>query len=265
MKRLMVSDLDGTLLNEKGIVSKETAHAVKQVVKKGNIFAIATGRIYSQTEHVRDALGDEILCICSNGAVVYENGNIISKHPLSKDSVEKLLNIDLSKYSSNIALNGFTIDEWITTTFDEFMDELGKRTGTPCRVCSSEEFKGHECLKVFFSSLYHECLVELEKDLKEQFPHLEIVFSHPSCLEVNEKGISKFRALENYCKRTDIDVSDVIAFGDAFNDYEMLKNVGHPCLMGNCLPKLKEAITHGTVIDSNVNNGVAKYLTKNFI
>ena len=35
--------------------------------------------------------------------------------------------------------------------------------------------------------------------------------------------------------------------------------------MGNCLPKLKEAITHGTVIDSNVNNGVAKYLTKNFI
>lgn len=34
MKRLMVSDLDGTLLNEKGIVSKETAHAVKQVVKK---------------------------------------------------------------------------------------------------------------------------------------------------------------------------------------------------------------------------------------
>ncbi|MDY4950278.1 MAG: Cof-type HAD-IIB family hydrolase [Clostridium cadaveris] len=265
MKRLMVSDLDGTLLNEKGIVSKETAHAVKQVVKKGNIFAIATGRIYSQTEHVRDALGDEILCICSNGAVVYENGNIISKHPLSKDSVEKLLNIDLSKYSSNIALNGFTIDEWITTTFDEFMDELGKRTGTPCRVCSSEEFKGHECLKVFFSSLDHECLVELEKDLKEQFPHLEIVFSHPSCLEVNEKGISKFRALENYCKRTDIDVSDVIAFGDAFNDYEMLKNVGHPCLMGNCLPKLKEAITHGTVIDSNVNNGIAKYLTKNFI
>lgn len=265
MKRLMVSDLDGTLLNEKGIVSKETAHAVKQVVKKGNIFAIATGRIYSQTEHVRDALGDEILCICSNGAVVYENGNIISKHPLSKDSVEKLLNIDLSKYSSNIALNGFTIDEWITTTFDEFMDEPGKRTGTPCRVCSFEEFKGHECLKVFFSSLDHECLVELEKDLKEQFPHLEIVFSHPSCLEVNEKGISKFRALENYCKRTDIDVSDVIAFGDAFNDYEMLKNVGHPCLMGNCLPKLKEAITHGTVIDSNVNNGIAKYLTKNFI
>ena len=248
MKRLMVSDLDGTLLNEKGIVSKETAHAVKQVVKKGNIFAIATGRIYSQTEHVRDALGDEILCICSNGAVVYENGNIISKHPLSKDSVEKLLNIDLSKYSSNIALNGFTIDEWITTTFDEFMDELGKRTGTPCRVCSFEEFKGHECLKVFFSSLDHECLVELEKDLKEQFPHLEIVFSHPSCLEVNEKGISKFRALENYCKRTDIDVSDVIAFGDAFNDYEMLKNVGHPCLMGNCLPKLKEAITHGTAV-----------------
>lgn len=265
MRTLMVSDLDGTLLNEHGVVSEETAEAVKEVVKKGNIFAIATGRIYSQTKNVREAIGDEILCICGNGSVVYEKGTIISKHPLEKENVEKLLNIDLTKYNSYITINGFTTEEWITTTYDKLMDEVVKHTGTPCRVCSEEEFRNHECIKVFFSSADHESLVELEKELKEQFPHLEIVFSHPSCLEVNEKGISKFKAIEGYCKRTNIEVSDVVAFGDAFNDYEMLKNVGHPCLMGNCLPKLKEVITHGIVIDSNRNNGIAKYLRKNFI
>lgn len=265
MKRLIVSDLDGTLLNENGIVSKETADAVKEVVKRGNVFAIATGRIYSQTQGVREAIGNEILCICGNGSVVYENGNIISKSPLTKDSVNSLLDVDLSKHGEDITLNGLTVDEWITTKFDEFMDKFSMNAGTHCRICPEDEFREQECLKIFFSSMDHKCLVELKKDLNKQFPHLEVVFSHPLCLEVNENGISKFRALENYCKKTGRDVADVIAFGDAFNDYEMLKNVGHPRLMENCLPELKELITHGVVIGSNVDNGIAKYLMENLI
>lgn len=265
MKRLIVSDLDGTLLNENGIVSKETADAVKEVVKRGNIFAIATGRIYSQTQGVRESLGDEILCICGNGAAVYKNGNIISKNPLSKDSVNKLLDVDLSKYEGTITLNALTLDEWLAIKFDDFMDKFSMNAGTSCRVCPEDEFREQECLKIFFSSMDHKCLVELKRDLNKQFPHLEVVFSHPLCLEVNENGISKFKALESYCKETGIDVAEVIAFGDAFNDYEMLKNVGHPRLMENCLPELKELITHGIVIGSNVNNGIAKYLMENLI
>ncbi len=265
MNKVIVSDLDGTLLNGRGQVSDYTADMVKKAVEQSNIFSIATGRTYEQTTLVRQAIGDEILCICCNGAIVYENGKVISKSPLKKHHLKELLDIDLCKYEKDIYINGFSQKDWLAIKEDKFMKQFSVANKVSYKVCSKEEFGEEECLKVFFASEHHELLEELRKEIVNKMPQLEVNFSCSSCLEVNEQGVSKYSALERFCISKGIDVKEVIAFGDGFNDYEMLLKVGNPCVMDNAPKALKEAISHGTIIESNKKDGVARYLKKEIL
>ena len=76
--KLVVSDLDGTLLNDDSEVSNETIQAIKRLKENGIEFAIATGRSFNSANKIRKKIGLEIYFICNNGANIYnKNGKMI--------------------------------------------------------------------------------------------------------------------------------------------------------------------------------------------
>ncbi|MCD7948695.1 MAG: HAD-IIB family hydrolase, partial [Erysipelotrichaceae bacterium] len=73
----------------------------------------------------------------------------------------------------------------------------------------------------------------LKKNLKERFPQYSIVQSSDILIEIMQQGINKATAIERLCDIWSVDIKNTLAFGDNYNDYEMLKACGKGILMGN--------------------------------
>lgn len=89
---------------------------------------------------------------------------------------------------------------------------------------------------------------------------LNIVTSQPTCLEVMDKSVNKGEALKTLLEYEKIDTEEVIAFGDALNDKEMLELVGKGIIMGNGDKKLQELLPKCEVIGTSDDDSEAKYL-----
>ena len=87
---------------------------------------------------------------------------------------------------------------------------------------------------------------------------LDIYLSAPWFLEVMPKGINKGIGVERICEDMGITMSEVVAFGDSFNDLPMIKSVGMGIAMGNAEPELKAVAA--MVTDDCDSDGIAKAL-----
>ncbi len=107
---------------------------------------------------------------------------------------------------------------------------------------------------------YSGALILDEEKLKEAFPNYSIVKSSDILLEIMENGISKADAVHTLCSLWDIRLENAIAFGDNYNDVEMLEAVGYGFLMGNAPDDLKQRIQTHTY--DNNNDGIYHALLK---
>ena len=90
--KLVVSDLDGTLLNDDSEVSNETIQAIKKLKDNGVEFAIATGRSFNSANKIRKKIGLEIYLICNNGANIYnKDGKMIKNNVMPADLIRKIV------------------------------------------------------------------------------------------------------------------------------------------------------------------------------
>ena len=97
--------------------------------------------------------------------------------------------------------------------------------------------------------------------IKEKFPiEVHRAFSKRHYLEIMDKTVNKGETLLKLFEMEGINKENVIAFGDGWNDLEMLQLVGEGVAMGNADEELKRVV--GRSCDTNDNNGIAKYLAK---
>ena len=75
-------------------------------------------------------------------------------------------------------------------------------------------------------------------------------------IEITAPNVNKGTALDGFCKKIVIDKSNVMAFGDAMNDYEMLKFAKYSFAMGNAIDEIKNVANYQA--DSNANDGLAR-------
>ena len=113
MYKAVISDLDGTLLNDRSKISDFTRKTVRELMERGIKFYIATGRNYGLAKAVMDELGITIPLISANGARINdENGKVIFEDLLGKEEAEKILEVDYRKYGGNIFMNVFSGEDW---------------------------------------------------------------------------------------------------------------------------------------------------------
>ena len=249
--RLIVTDLDGTLLRSDKSVSARTVEAFKRCKEKGILIGFASSRAASAMTRFIDAINPDFL-IASGGATVSVGGNIIHESFISEESVKKILSMSLgfTGGTGQISLDcadGYYCnfihtdpDRGATAKYSDFVD-----FDTPCYKITSV-LERDEWVEQILSECADCFYVSYTGEIWRKFA---------------ARGADKGNALRVICDHYGIDISNTVAFGDDCNDIEMLSAAGTAVAMGNAIDKVKEIAD--VVTDTNDNDGIAAWIESN--
>lgn len=263
--KLIVSDMDGTLLNSQGKVSDETKKAMKNLLEKGMYIAIATGRIYTTARVYAKHLGIVTPIICCNGAVVknLEDDKKIYGNPISKEDCFKIIDIckenDLYfHFYSEDTIYGEKL-EYKMLYFSEWAKTLNEEDRIKIKVVEdSREIIEKETIYKFGIQTDDIELLDYISKLMNKEKNIEARKSLSNMLDLMNKGVSKGNAVKNLAKSLGIKREEIIAIGDNENDISMLEYAGLGVAMGNAEEEVKKVADY--VTDTNDNEGVANVI-----
>ena len=256
-------DMDGTLLRSDRTLSEKLKQKLKELSDKGVKICIATGRMFKASKKYIDYIeGVKEPTIHYNGGMIVDpnTGEILYEKAINPELVKKI--IDISR-QSKVHLNLYYKDEMYIDSESEEGLIYAKRSGVPYIVENFENYKGKTSTKGLFIG-ENTRLVELKKELEEKIDELNYVFSSPSYLEVLPKVSNKGLGVLEMLKRFGLTTDEAMAFGDQWNDLEMLKTVKYGYLMGNADEKLKEKFSHDRITLTNDEDGILYILNKYF-
>ncbi|WP_187296250.1 Cof-type HAD-IIB family hydrolase [Tepidibacter mesophilus] len=262
--KAIISDLDGTLLNSNHRVSEYTKSVIEKVVKKGIKFFIATGRHHKDASHIKEQLNLDTVLITSNGSRAhnFKNEKLLC-HNIDSEISKSILKM---KFDEDIHVNVYQEDHWLVEKENEWLGDFNDESSFMYKMVDFKNLDSYECIKFFFICNDGNKLKLVKEEIESKFSdYVHATFSLPICLEVMAKGVSKGAALEEILKDYGISSNEVIAFGDGFNDFEMLSSVGKGLVMGNADENLKKALPDNDIIKTNNEDGVAKYIEGLFL
>ncbi|MCC5895037.1 MAG: Cof-type HAD-IIB family hydrolase [Alkalibacterium sp.] len=232
-KKLFVFDIDGTLLDENKRIPESTKEAVR-VLSLEHEVAIATGRNRTMASEIISELKIENYIVC-NGAAAYYKHDSIYTNSLNKEELDKLIQL---------------ADEHNHQMVYETVDELKRRNKEPDqRVETGMSFVGFPVPD--YNKDFHkeqslvQCLIFYSKEeatIYEEhgFDRFRFVRWHETGVDVLPVDGSKYLTIQRLANHLGIDNDNIIAFGDGFNDMEMIQNVGTGVAMGNAEQEVKE-------------------------
>lgn len=274
MYKMVVVDLDGTLLNSKKQVSKRNAEVINKIHnEKGVQFVIATGRNINDISQVIEAIGDTInkYIIASNGAIIKDN--VKDEYVLKKylDKTEVLEVIDAYREQN---LRG------LVHTYDGQLTEENAKVEIGTKVGLVQDLKKYY-LENDVSTTSMLTLHGEEKDLREMEEKIKVSFreldSTGICdlavemekgtyktkyIDIMKKDSTKANAIEILADYLHINKEEIIVMGDGANDISMFEVAGHKVAMGNANEELKKKADYITT--DNNQDGVAEALEKIF-
>lgn len=235
---MIVSDMDGTLLNSKFEVSEENKRALEYFVKRGGIFTIATGRMEAGVERYMGNLPVNAPVILYNGALIcdFGTGKLLWSKCLEGD-VKTVLN-ELLEVFPALGIEVFHGGKVYYLRENEETEKHYKKEGFIPEVASIEKVP-EPWYKVILTDR-PEKLPEVEEYLTGKDENFRMVYSEPQFLELLNRNASKGTALVELSAMTGIPVSNILSMGDNCNDIEMLEVSGMGFAMENANPKLKE-------------------------
>lgn len=261
--KAVISDLDGTLLNSEHKISEYTKEVIREIIKQGVKFIIATGRHHTDALCFKNQLGADSYLVSSNGAKVHDDDNKeIIAHNIPKNLTTRLLDV---KASDEVIRGIYADDKWYTERHIAEFDEYHVESGFKPTVIDFDKLRNSDISKIFYISDNIELLDKIEKELKadEEFTEkLDITASLDNCLEVMIKEATKGNAVGEILEKEGISTDEAIAFGDGLNDKEMLQIVGKGVIMGNASNKLKAILPDFEVIGTSSEDAEAHYLKK---
>ncbi len=261
MYKLVVLDIDGTLVNSDKKITEKTKEYIKKATAKGVKFIIASGRtpygiLPIAKEIELEKIGGYILaynggmCMnCETMEVLYETNMPCTEMPkIYEYAMEH--KIPLMTYNKETLI--------ISTDATEYI-ELEARLNN-LSIEKSEDFIkdiNFNFPKTLFTDK-PEILEKHEAAVKEMVPHLEVFRSEPFFLEVCPPNIHKATGIAKVIELLGIKQEEVIAIGDGFNDVTMIEYAGLGVAMGNAHDDIKAIANHVTL--TNNEDGVCKVI-----
>jgi Cof subfamily protein (haloacid dehalogenase superfamily) len=266
------SDIDGTLLDSQRALSARTIAVIHKISREVPVI-LASSRMPGAMRHLQRELGiEDHPMICFNGGyVIVFEGN--SADPVVMDSVRLPLSIgrtivELSQ-GTNIHISFFVEDEWYTALNDQWTEREARITKVLPTLMAHEEVM--DKLTVAKPGIHKIMCMGPEAEIKKMYSALQARFFHkihvyrskPTYLEIAPKAISKASALSVVMnKMFNTDLSGVMAFGDNYNDVELIRAVGRGIAVGNAIPEVR-AVADEVTLNSK-EDGVAIALEKYF-
>lgn len=257
--KMIVLDLDDTLLRDDHTISPRTKEALMAAQKNGVKVVLASGRpTYAMWElaaelHLAD-YGSFILSFNGGKITDCQTKRDVLSCTLSPETVHHLF--DVSK-REDVHILTYVGDNIITDETSEYIEIEANLTGMPLVI--ADDFKQAISVPVVKTMMLDnpEKLVLVEKKLQKEFDgKLSIARSKPFFLEITENGIDKGKSLAKLISHLDIKQEEVIAIGDGHNDVTMIEFAGLGVAMDNADDDIKAKADY--ITDSNMNDGVAK-------
>lgn len=261
--KLVVADLDGTLLNQEHKFSTTTQKSINTLVEEGYQFMVATGRHYQDVYLLAEQLAVEVTLITSNGARVHDHhGKCLYENHMPAHLVEQVLSLS---QGFKVHRNLYQDDLWLVEEPNEALLAIHDASGFRYQLTDFSSVNLEHVDKIYFTA-DHSHLLELETTLKAKLnEQLNITFTSPEYLEVMNLGVNKGQALQRLLHQRQISAANVMVFGDGMNDIEMLKLAKYGVVMNNASDSVKQALPELPVTKSNAEDGVADYLFKTLL
>ncbi|MEI0531636.1 Cof-type HAD-IIB family hydrolase [Brachyspira pilosicoli] len=256
--KLIATDLDGTLLNDAAEITDYNKTILRKLIDNGIEVVIATGRpIFSMNFYYKE-LDNNSESIVFNGAMVVDKKfNCIFTNPLKKDIAEKIINLYKEKYINDTSLNIYSIQKYIVAKDNFKIQTHTEKVDKKNKIVGLENFNDSiEAQKIIILG-ENDVLLDVKKNIDKLFT-VHTSFSNPNFLEILSENANKANALKWLCSKKGIDRKNVIAFGDNYNDAEMIEFAGIGVAMGNAEDDVKENAKY--IADTNDNNGVGVFL-----
>lgn len=245
MIKLIASDLDGTLLlNGSQILPEGICEQIRELKKYGIVFVAASGRQYANLQRLFDSVKDDIAYICENGCLVFADGEMIHKEKMDRQMGQDILKTIMEKETAEALLSGENTSyiQPKTEHYEYWMKEVVKNNVTVVdNILNTKE-------EYFKISLYEQQGIgESQKYWKEQFGQkVTVVTSGNEWLDMMPKSVNKGTALQVLLEYLHISPEETVAFGDNYNDIEMLQLVGKSYAMDTAQPGINEICTDHT-------------------
>lgn len=244
VNKLFIFDLDGTLLNSRNEITKESKEAIWNCKKKGNYIAYITGRGTIKTKKFIEGLPCDAYA-CNNGSKIFCNDKLIENNSIDFDYAIDFLRKECSNKNFFVVQEPYkylNYEDKKINNIDYFKSNIDNLPNNSIDMISISNREG----------------INTEKYELLQFKKAGI-----SELMVNSKNATKLNSLKVIANYFMISKEDIISFGDDYSDIEIFENSGVSVAMGNSIQELKDIATY--ITDDNDNNGIAKYINKNIL
>ncbi len=258
--KLIVFDLDDTLLNSNSSISPRTYQAIQQVVAKGIKVTLATGRMYSSAIPFARSLGLEIPVISYNGALItsYPSGERLLHNPIKQEVARQVMQLCRER-------------QWYIQTYINdvlYVKEIDKRAELYARFTGAKPIPVGDRLYTMLGAPTKMLAIaepgeieQIKEGLHTQLGNvLCIAESKPNFLEINNPAVNKGAALSFIASRLNINREEIMTFGNGINDIEMLRYSGWGVAVSNAPSAVKNIAR--IVTGSNDEEGVADVIEK---
>lgn len=273
MKTLYITDLDGTFLNENGVVSEQSRKIINQLSEKGMLFSVATARSIMTVPELLEGLQLNAPIVLMNGVFLFDlNCNhAVAYHEISDFAFRKIISI-FQQNGKSPMLWLYGEDGLLSIQYTQLELQINR----DFYESRKDRFDGrfYKTDSLFLPDGQHAVYINLVDTFASLQPIAEALKSVAGAafafyrdtytdywfLEVYSADASKANGAKEIQKRMQAD--RITAFGDNLNDLTLFSAADEKYAVENAVPELKAHAT--AVIESNRTDGVAKFLLKDF-
>ena len=239
MIRLVVSDIDGTLLlNGAAEIDPEIFRQIARLREKGIAFCPASGRQYTSLRKLFAPAADELYYLCENGAVIFGPGNpgpILSRTEMERGLALGLCRDILAQPRCEVLISGADTS-YLCPKEGDMVALIRDFVGNNVSLLKRPEDMPEPFVKV--SAYCRDGAAAMEPELAPRWTgHLHAAVAGEKWLDFTlaDKG----SGLEELCRALKVSPEEVLAFGDNYNDLPMLERAGTAYLMETAAPELR--------------------------
>lgn len=253
MIKLIVTDLDGTLLDDKKNLPEDFYDIYNQMRSKGIYFAVASGRNYGGVKNIFGDLAKDIFFICDNGAFTVEDGKVIDVRLISKQTIKEVVDFAFET-GVDVMLCG-PKGTYITHGSKAFMEKMAGHYANVTVVDNIYNVDDDIC-KV---SLYDpgDIVTHSYLPLVEKFgSKLTIHMAANVWIDTMDKTVDKGVGVKRIQQKLAITPEETMAFGDFYNDIPLWETARYSFVMANANEDMKKNASH--IADDCNHGGVTK-------
>ncbi|WP_420321922.1 HAD family hydrolase [Flagellimonas sp.] len=258
--KILCSDLDGTLLSTKNDVSEFTISQINRIKHRTRI-VLVSARMPKSITYLQNPMGiEEHPIIAYNGALIMEKGEILHSETIPMANTLALYEICQEQ---NIRFGLYRNDEWLVSETSERVEKeifntkanpSFESTVTTLQRWQTEDLGAHKIMLMGNKESMDHISSTLERHFSSS---MNCYRSNDTLIEIAPKSSSKLKGIQSILK-TGESLQDVIAFGDNYNDVEMLRTVGYGVAVANGRNEAKEVANKVTL--TNTEDGVAQFI-----